>query len=38
MVLALGALILIASAALVVFAEWMRSRGLEHRKHRMVGA
>jgi len=37
-VLALGALILFASAVLVVFAEWVRSRGLEHRKHRMVGA
>jgi len=37
-VLALGALILLASTVLVVFAEWLRSRGLEHRKHRMVGA
>ena len=37
-VLALGALILFASTVLVVAAEWMRSRGLEHRKHRMVGA
>ena len=37
-VLALGALILVASTVLVVFAEWMRSRGLEDRKHTMVGA
>ena len=37
-VLALGALILVATTLLVVFAEWVRSRGLEHRKHRMVGA
>jgi hypothetical protein len=34
----LGALILVASAVLVVLAEWLRSRGLEHRKHTMVGA
>ncbi|MGZ5998968.1 MAG: ABC transporter permease [Rhizomicrobium sp.] len=37
-VLALGALILVASTVLVVFAEWMRSSGLEDRKHTMVGA
>lgn len=37
-VLALGALILVASAVLVVLAEWLRSRGMEHRKHTMVGA
>jgi spermidine/putrescine transport system permease protein len=37
-VLALGALILVASALLVVLAEWVRSHGLEHRKHTMVGA
>ena len=37
-VLALGALILLASTVLVVFAEWVRSRGLEGRKHTMVGA
>lgn len=37
-VLAMGALILFASTILVVFAEWVRSHGLEHRKHRMVGA
>jgi hypothetical protein len=37
-VLALGAAILVASAVLVVFAEWVRSRGLESRKHTMVGA
>lgn len=37
-VLALGALILLVSTILVVFAEWLRSRGLEHRKHKMVGA
>jgi len=36
-VLALGALILVASAVLVVFAEWVRSHGLKDR-HRMVGA
>ena len=37
-VLALSAAILIASTLLVVFAEWIRSRGLEDRKHTMVGA
>ncbi len=37
-VLALGALILVASALLVVFAEWVRSHGLKERKHTMVGA
>lgn len=37
-VLALGAAILVASALLVVFAEWLRSLGLESRKHTMVGA
>jgi len=37
-VLALGALILVTSTALVVIAEWIRSRGLEERRHRMVGA
>jgi len=37
-VLALGALILVATTVLVVVAEWVRSRGLEHRKHTMVGA
>jgi spermidine/putrescine transport system permease protein len=37
-VLALGAAILVASTLLVVFAEWIRSRGLEHRKYTMVGA
>lgn len=37
-VLALGAAILVVSAVLVVFAEWVRSRGLESRKHTMVGA
>ena len=36
-VLALGAAILVVSAVLVVFAEWVRSRGLESRKHTMVG-
>jgi spermidine/putrescine transport system permease protein len=37
-VLALGALILVASTILVVLAEWMRSRGLSDKKHMMVGA
>jgi spermidine/putrescine transport system permease protein len=37
-VLALGALILVASAVLVVLAEWVRSHGLKERKHTMVGA
>jgi spermidine/putrescine transport system permease protein len=37
-VLALGALILVASTVLVVIAEWVRSRGLEEQRHRMVGA
>ena len=37
-VLALGASILVVSAALVVFAERVRSRGLEDRKHELVGA
>lgn len=37
-VLALGTAILIASAVLVVFAEWIRSRGLEGRRAVMVGA
>jgi spermidine/putrescine transport system permease protein len=37
-VLALGALILVASALLVVFAEWVRSLGLRERRHEMVGA
>ncbi len=37
-VLALGAFILFVSTVLVVFAEWVRSRGLDHRKHKMVGA
>jgi spermidine/putrescine transport system permease protein len=37
-VLALGALILVASAALVVLAEWVRSHGLKDRRHAMVGA
>jgi spermidine/putrescine transport system permease protein len=37
-VLALGAAILVASTLLVVFAEWLRSRGLENRKQFMVGA
>jgi spermidine/putrescine transport system permease protein len=37
-VLALGAAILISSTLLVVVAEWLRSRGLEDRKHTMVGA
>ena len=37
-VLALGALILVASTMLVVFAEWVRSRGLGDKKHTMVGA
>lgn len=36
-VLALGALILVASCVLVVFAEWVRGRGLA-REDRMVGA
>ncbi len=36
-VLALGALILMASAVLVVIAEWIRSHGLKDR-HRMIGA
>jgi spermidine/putrescine transport system permease protein len=37
-VLALGTAILVASAVLVVFAEWIRSRGLEGRRAVMVGA
>ncbi|HEY0106425.1 MAG TPA: ABC transporter permease [Rhizomicrobium sp.] len=37
-VLALGALILVASTILVVIAEWVRSAGLEDRRHAMVGA
>jgi len=37
-VLALGALILVASAVLVVIAEWVRSHGLKDRAHAMVGA
>ena len=37
-VLALGALILVASAVLVVAAEWVRSHGMKERKHTMVGA
>jgi spermidine/putrescine transport system permease protein len=37
-VLALGALILVASAVLVVFAEWVRGHGLRDRRHAMVGA
>ena len=37
-VLALGATILVASAVLVVFAEWVRSRGLEDRRNQLVGA
>jgi spermidine/putrescine transport system permease protein len=37
-VLALGALILVASAALVALAEWVRSHGLQERRHAMVGA
>jgi len=37
-VLALGAAILVVSTLVVVFAEWLRSRGLEDRKHIMVGA
>ncbi len=37
MVLALGALILMATTALVVLAEWLRGRGLAHEKRR-VGA
>ena len=37
-VLALGALILVASAVLVVVAEWVRSHGMKERKHTMVGA
>jgi len=37
-VLALGALILVASAVLVVIAETVRSHGLKERKHTMVGA
>ncbi|HEY0302472.1 MAG TPA: ABC transporter permease [Rhizomicrobium sp.] len=37
-VLALGASILVASALLVVFAEWVRGYGLKERRHRMVGA
>ena len=37
-VLALGALILVASTVLVVFAEWLRSRGLREKTHLMVGA
>ena len=37
-VLALGAAILVASTVLVVFAEWIRSRGLEGRRAVMVGA
>lgn len=37
-VLALGALILVVSAAVVVFAEWVRSRGLKDRKYQLVGA
>ncbi len=37
-VLALGALILVASAVLVVIAEWVRSHGMKERKHTMVGA
>lgn len=37
-VLALGATILVASAGLVVFAEWLRGLGLKDRKHTMVGA
>ena len=36
-VLALGALILVASAVLVVIAEWVRSHGFKDR-HRMIGA
>lgn len=37
-VLALGAAILVVSAALVVLAEWVRSRGLEDRRTELVGA
>jgi spermidine/putrescine transport system permease protein len=37
-VLALGALILIASAVVVVLAEWVRSHGMKGRQHTMVGA
>ena len=37
-VLALGALILVASTAFVIFAEWIRSRGLGEKRHLMVGA
>jgi spermidine/putrescine transport system permease protein len=37
-VLALGALILVASTILVVIAERVRSHGLRHRAHTMVGA
>jgi spermidine/putrescine transport system permease protein len=37
-VLALGALILIASAVVVVLAEWVRSHGMKDRQHTMVGA
>lgn len=37
-VLALGALILVASTLFVVLAEWLRSRGLAERRHTMVGA
>lgn len=37
-VLALGAAILVASTLLVVFAEWLRSRGLDNRKRITVGA
>ncbi len=37
-VLALGALILVASAILVVLAEWFRNRGLRDKNHIAVGA
>ncbi|MBV9044807.1 MAG: ABC transporter permease [Alphaproteobacteria bacterium] len=37
-VLALGALILVASTVLVVIAEWVRSHGLKEHAHKMVGA
>ena len=37
-VLALGAMILVASALLVVFAEWIRSLGVKDRSPGMVGA
>jgi spermidine/putrescine transport system permease protein len=37
-VLALGALIIVVSAVLVVFAEWIRSLGVEEGKRPMVGA